>query len=265
VSIVAWLCPECKQQVPLDHYESGGPCSLAVHPDYAAAVLADRAKQADKRWPSVTMGLGCVRSQAIQQDENVAINPLDVNAMLTGSAWHTLMDRGLVGANEVEVSGQLAGMTVSGVIDRVRLLSDGRLVVEDWKHANDFARKHATAVKPEHVVQISLYAELYNQSYGQQPVAGIIWQHYTSSPGLVPRAVELWSIEQCLAHKPYDADWTVGQLLKMADGYDNACFPIKWQDLPLVGETIKFGSSKTGCDYCAVKSACFQAALGAPF
>lgn len=261
--ITAWNCPECKRTVPLDHYESGGACSLVVHPDYTAAVLADRLKQADKPWPSVTMGLGCVRAQAIQRDEDVAIDPLEVNAMLTGTAWHALMD-GRTADHEVVVSGQLGGLAVSGQIDRIRRLADGRLVVEDWKHANDFSRKYATTAKPEHVVQVSLYAELYGQTFGEKPTTGIIWQHYTSSPGLVPRAVELWPVERCLAHRPYESEWTVGELLRMADEYANECAPPKWADLPLVGQSIKFGT-KTACDYCAVRAVCTTAALGAPF
>lgn len=263
MSITAWDCPECHRAVPLDHYQSGGACSLAIHPDYAAAVLADSTKRADKRWPSVTMGLGCTRAAAIQQDEDVAVNPLDVNAMLTGSAWHTLMDRG-TSDNEVEVSGQLGGITVSGTIDRVRKLANGRVVIEDWKHGNCFGRKYAVVAKPEHVVQVSLYAELYAQMFGAKAAAGVIWHHYASSPAMVPLAVELWDVERCLAHHPYDADWTVGQLLRLADDYDNRCVPAKWEDLPLVGATIKFGN-KTGCDYCAVRKACTKAALGAPF
>jgi len=261
--ITAWDCPECHRAAPLDHYESGGACSLAVHPDYVAAVLADSAKRADKAWPTVTMGLGCVRAAAIQQDEDVSINPLDVNAMLTGSAWHAVMDRGAPD-NEVEVSGQLGGMVVTGTIDRVRKLADGRVIIEDWKHGNCFSRKYATAAKPEHVVQVSLYAELYAQMYDIKPSAGVVWYHYTSSPALIPRAVELWNVERCLAHHPYDADWTVGQLLRLADDYDNRCVPAKWQDLPLVGATIKFGN-KTGCEYCSVRAICMTAATGAPF
>jgi len=38
----------------------------------------------------------------------------------------------------------------------------------------------------------------------------------------------------------------------------------KWQEMPMVGQSIKFGT-KTGCDYCAVRSTCWTAEKGAPF
>lgn len=262
--ITGWTCPECKRGVPLDHYESGGACSLVVHPDYTAAVLDDQRSKADKKWPSVTMGLGCPRKAAILKAENVEINPLALNAPLTGTAWHKMVERPTE-HNEVAVSGELGGLAVNGTIDRLRSLADGRLVVEDWKHGNCFSRKYAVSgAKDEHVVQVSLYAELAFQTFGARPSVGVIWYHYTSSPPFVPQAVELWPVEKCLEHKPYAADWAVGQLLKMADDYAHHSHPVKWTDLPLVGQTIKFGS-KSGCDYCEVKPTCLIASGGAPF
>lgn len=261
--ITRWTCPECKREVPLDHYESGGACSLVVHPDYVAAVLADHLSKVDKVWPSVTTGLGCPRKTAILKAEDVAVNPLDLNAMFTGTAWHKAVERPTK-HNEVAVEGMLDGIKVVGTIDRLRSLGDGRLVIEDWKHGNCFGRKYVTEAKPEHIVQVSLYAELAYQSLGVRPSIGVIWYHYTSSPALVPKAAELWDVERCLAHRPYAADWTVGQLLKMADDYVNHSHPVQWTSLPLVGQTIKFGS-KSGCDYCEVKPTCLIASGGAPF
>ena len=259
--ITAWNCPECKRVQPLDHYDSGGPCSLTIHPDFAQAVLDDHLDKADKAWPSVTQGLGCPRKSAILRSADVAVNPLDLNAPLTGTAWHKLV--GQTGAwSELPVKGQIAGLTISGTIDRLRSLADNRVVIEDWKHTNDFSRKYLVDAKPEHVVQISLYAELVRQQLNLSPAAGIIWYHFASSPGLVPKAVELWPVERCLAYHPYDCDWSVGQLFEMVAEYDQQGG--RWQDLPLVGQTIKFGG-KTGCDYCEVRSTCLTAEGGAPF
>lgn len=264
--IAKWKCSVCHSVVELDHFATTN-CGLAVHPDYVTAVLGEQQDNFPGGLVRVSAASSCPRSAAIMATEPVAIDPLASNAMLTGTAWHHLMAE--YGANlknlatvEVEVTGTIDGIAMVGHIDRL-LRYDGRLVICDWKHANDFARKYLKdAAKPEHIVQTSLYAELYAQTFGLRPTRGVNWYHFTSSPPFVPMWYDLWSVDKCLEHKPYGCEYTVGQLLHQAA--DFAAGKTTWQELPLAGESFQF-SGKSACDYCAVFETCKTQATGAPF
>lgn len=267
MAIANWICRGCGGRVVLlDHFATS-PCGESVvHPDMAAAMLADRNEQYVSRAVRVSHGLGCPRRAAIEESEPIAVDPLDANPMLTGTAWHALVEsaapRELA---EVELFGTLAGVKVSGKCDRLRQLTDGTWAVEDWKHVNDFNVKYLRdGPKREHVVQLSLYAELAEQCGRPRPTVGIVWYHSTQSgrDALVPQRTALLPLDEALAHRPYDAEHTVGELLQQAaahfvDGRD-------WRTLPLAGASIKFGA-RTGCDYCGVRGICRQAETGAPF
>lgn len=266
--ITAFNCPGCKRTVPLDHFATTECGVTAVHPDYINALLADRNAQEKRSGVRVTMGLGCPRASAIMDAENVAIDPNELNAMMTGSAWHALMESGCTDTQpahlgaEIEVSGVIAGIPVTGKIDRAIVLPTGELAIQDWKHSNDFVRKYSTEPKSEHIVQVSIYCELYVQQFGMRPTVGMIWQHYTTSPPFIVHKFEPWDLVRCLAHHPYGSELTVQELYQLAatyyvDGND-------WRGMELVGEGIKFGA-KTGCDYCAVRAVCRTAANKAPF
>lgn len=257
--ITAWNCGVCKRIVPLDHFDTT-VCGNSLHPDFAAAILADRELQEDRSGVRVTSGLGCPRSYAIMEGD-VTVDPASMNSMLTGAAFHKLMERGGPDT-EVLVTGTIAGIEISGKIDRVRRLSDDRLAIEDFKHSTCFARKYATAPKPEHIVQCSIYSELYNQQFGVRPTVGVIWQHYTSNPPFVPHQFDLWSLEKCLAHHPYDSTFSVLELYHQSAEHTVGK---PWQEMELSGQSIKFGPSKTGCDYCSVYSICQTQKAGAPF
>lgn len=314
--ITAWLCPQCNRTVPLDHFETSA-CGLSLcHPDFAAAVLADRAAQ-----PAgiirVTQGTGCPRAAAIMESEPVAVNPLEMNAQLTGTAFHALMARSSIGQAEVEVSGVIEGIPLVGHVDSIRrpgqiahcepevTVSEaggsvrtserpshpgGSLVIEDHKHGGDFSRKYAE-LKPEYMVQLSIYGELYTQTFGERPARGIIWRHFTSSPPFVVFDFALWSAERALDHRPYDGDFTVrelyGQMQRFlgercvdCDGSGEVVRYIKlkcetcnstgrvnrtaWRELPLAGNSMRFGS-RSFCEYCSVRHVCMEAASGAPW
>lgn len=280
--ITQFACPFCNRNVPTDHYVVSA-CGEKLHPDYAAAVLADSLSHEKRALPSVTMGLGCVRKQAIMDSENVAINPLSVLTPLRGTAWHKLMEdvarESLLGANgqraiggEIDVVGEVGGVKLTGSIDRVRGLFDGRLVGEDHKTGKDaravfilggksYGKQIEGAGSPmEYKVQLSLYAELYRQVFGVRWDGAIIWWWFNHIASADP--IEIIPVEQCLAHKPYSCDFTVGELLKQAA--DSIGGAVKWQDLPLAGLSIKFGKS-TGCDYCVVRDTCLIEHQSAPF
>lgn len=286
--IVAFNCPVCKHDgVPLDHYEVS-ECGLTIHPDYATMVLHSNDEYYGKGLTTVTAGLGCPRSRAIEYDAPVAVNPLDYNALLIGSAWDVAIQKHApADCVKIRLQGEIAGIPMQGEIDRVRRLGD-QLIIEDHKHANQFqlkwmkielekARKEGTPpVKAEYRIQIRMYAELYAQQFGERPTRGILWNHFSgpssnSSPALFPIAFDLadLTIEQCLAHKPYGGDFTVEELYRQAEGYhaanladgDDAANPFS---LPLAGASMSFGT-KEFCAYCQVQKECMKADRGAAF
>jgi hypothetical protein len=195
----------------------------------------------------------------IEHVEDYAVDPLELNAMLTGTAWHALMERyGDKKTTEVAVCGTLAGVTVRGKADKLSEQS-----VCDHKHVNDAKYIKQDGVKPEHVAQLSIYAELAEQSGNVRPVRGVIWYHTSKSgkDALIPIKTELMPIDEALAHQPYGGAYTVAELYAQADaGFSTG----DWRALPLAGQTQKFGY-KVACDYCAVRSICMTAENGAPF
>lgn len=280
--IKQFACPFCNRNTDLDHYVTTS-CGELLHPDYAAAVVADSLSHEKRKLPSVTMGLGCVRKQAISDNEDVAMNPLAVLTPIRGTAWHKLMEDvakiELAGANgqraiggEIDVVGEIAGIKLTGSIDRVRALPDGRLIGEDHKTGKDqravfilggksYGKQISGSGSPmEYKIQLSLYAELYYQVFGVRWDGAIIWWWFNHLAAADP--IEILPVEQCLVHKPYDCDYTVGELLKQAA--DSISGAVRWQDLPMVGASIKFGKS-VGCDYCAVRDTCMVESQGAPF
>lgn len=289
--IIGWDCPVCGQHAGLDHYLTT-TCGLQIHPDYAQAILDDRATPhyiTDQ--VTVTAGLGCPRSRALEaSDEELYVNPLDYNALLAGRAWDELITKP---ETKLQLKGEIAGITIYGEIDRVRRVpcftcngvggaciacnSTGQsdLLIEDHKHSNNNAQRFlkkeieaGTAVKFEYRIQTSIYAELYRQQEGEQPTRGMIWNHYSgaqskSNSVLIPLLYDLVPLDECLSYCPYGGSYTVLELYEQAASLYTET-PAKWSDLPLVGETMSFGSMSY-CDYCQVRSKCFQQARGAPF
>lgn len=267
--IVGWTCHRCGgRQVPLDHFATTA-CGESIHPDYAAAVLADRSNQYVTKAVRVSHGLGCVRKVGIEEYEDYYADPLDFNAPLTGTAWHSLMEEHAEIA-EVEVKGVIAGIKVNGKIDRLRwvpplLGTERELVIEDWKHSNDFSMRYKKGEAAiEHVVQGSIYGELWRQQTGGRIERGIIWHHGSTSgkEALVPAAYTLLAIEDALKVKPHNGPLTVLELLQQADALFHK--DMKWQQLPLVGDSMMFGA-KSMCSWCAVQPVCMEAHGGAPF
>lgn len=287
MTIAGWACPNCHQRVPLNHYATT-KCGLAIHPAYAAAVLYDDANDPHGKEMSVTDGLGCPRLRAIEnQAEDLYVNPLDYNAMLLGSAWDAVVgmpdDFGdgdiaepedpLLYRAKIQLRGTIAGMKVTGELDNVRRLDD-MLILSDWKHSNNFRAKwikQEGGPSIEYKIQTSIYAELYRQMYDETPTHGEVVYHFSGSGKdvLVPYQYPIMPIEECLAYRPYSGtEYTVEQLYRMAqpiytevpDGRPG----VRWQELPLVGVTMSFGS-KSFCDYCQAKDLCFTAERGAPF
>lgn len=259
MAITAWRCTVCNATVPLDHFATTD-CGLVVPADYAAAVLADEARSESRAGRiGVSDLLSCPRKKLIREMSDVTIDPLDRNAMLTGTAWHALLAAANPADTEIEVGGTIDGITVVGHIDRMHRGST--LLLGDVKHTNDFSRKHITAPKPEHQVQVSLYAELYAQTFSERPAGGVIYYHFTTSPGTVAMRFDLWELDACLDHAPYGGESTVRSILHELHA---ALTDSTWLGVSLAGESMLFGS-KTMCDYCEVKAACWTAAKGAPF
>ena len=267
--IAKWFCPTCQAEVPLDHYATSVCGETTVHPDYAAAIIGDRDGQHVKGAVRVTHGLGCPRRAVLEHVEDFAVNPLDVNAMLTGTAWHAMMEhhgkRSALDTDsdsgcEVSLRGTLAGVEVAGQCDRLR---SG--IVEDHKHINDDKVKYVRkdGVKSEHVAQLSIYAELAEQSGRQRPTRGIVWYH-TSKAGkdaLIPIHTELMPVDEVLEFKPHGGEYTVAELYQQADeGFRTG----DWRAMPLAGKSMSFGPHSM-CNYCTVREICMEAEKGAPF
>lgn len=267
--ITRWICVKCRAIVPLDHFATTA-CGLVVHPDYAELVLRADDDYYGAGLVTATGGLGCVRSRAIEQDEEVAVNPLDYNALVLGNAWDAALQAHAPEEHaKVRVAGTIDGIRVEGEIDRVRRVGDG-LYIEDHKHSNNFQYKYVVeeGVRVEYAIQTSVYGELYQQTFGERPAGGIIWYHFSggntpNKPPLVPKVYPLMTLEACLDHRPYDGDYTVRELYHQAAEYYQTKSVAAF-DLPLAGESMRFGT-KSYCDYCQVRETCFTAAKGAPF
>jgi hypothetical protein len=254
--IVGFYCQKHRANVPLNHFDE---CN-AVHPDYAAAILADSQKMRGEG-VHVTSALGCPRRAAIERTASVYAEPLGYNAVLGGTAWHALMQRFSSHPEhcEVEVKGVVAGTVIVGTVDRLHPPDS----ISDWKTTSEFAEKwlmkpkaEGGGAKAEHIAQLSLYAELVEQSLGWRPEFGTVW--YRTHKKMMPFTEKLWDLETVLAFHPLNGDYSVADLLGQLTS------PMKWEDLPLVGETQKYGN-KTACDYCGVRDACYTQARGAPF
>lgn len=261
--ITKWYCQTCKAEVPIDHYATSVCGETLVHPDYAAAIIGDRDSQHIKGAVRVTHGLGCPRRAVIEHVEDYAVDPLEMNAMLTGTAWHAMMERfGDEQGCEVSVGGNLAGVSVAGRADRIRDMQGG-VAVEDHKHVNDPKYVKKDGVKPEHVAQLSIYAELAEQSGRNRPTRGIIW-HHTSKSGadaLIPIKVELMPVNDVLEFRPHQGDYTVAELYQQAD---DGFRTLNWRAMPMAGASMSLGAH-TMCNYCSVRGICKTAETGAPF
>lgn len=298
MTIAGWACPYCNnKQAPLDHYATTD-CGLKLHPAFAAAVLYDEANDPHGEAMSVTDGLGCPRLRAIENQADVYVDPLAYNAMMGGRAWDLVVGRpdttnyrvdksGLIQFwTKVQVKGTIAGMEVTGEIDNVRRLKD-KLILSDWKHSNNLRAYWISrdgGPSAEYKIQTSIYAELYRQMYNEMPTHGEVVYHFSgsggpyaggelkskfSSPALMPFQYAIWPIEECLAYKPYGGQYTVRELYEMAQTVygpvpERQLAAKDWRELPLVGQTMSFGS-KEYCDYCQARDLCFTQARGAPF
>lgn len=264
--IIAWDCPHCKRTVPLDHYATS-TCGLKLPADYATAILRDNDDRYITDEVTVTSGIGCPRSRALEHSGDAIVNPHRYNALLIGRAWDQLLEKHAPeGTAKLQVEGYIEGIHIYGEIDKVIHLDD-KFIIIDHKHGNNFAQKWAAkeGVKPEHRVQTSIYAELYAQQHGDRPSHGLIFNHYSGASGdpFTPYLYDLMTVEQALAHKPYGSTYTVLDLYRQtAQLYGTD--PITWEQLPLVGTTMTFGS-KSYCDYCAVQKQCLEQSTGAPF
>jgi len=255
--IIGWFCKACRANVPLSHFEDG--CNH-VHPDYAAAVLADSLKErADG--VHVTGVLGCPRRAAMEVSAEVYIDPLTCNAILSGTAWHSLMQSASNRPDlcEVDVSGTVGGVLLTGRVDRLHPPT----AISDWKRTSEWAekwlrqpREAGGGMKAEHLAQLSIYGELVHQSLGWRPTHGIVW--YSMHKSMVYFAEQLWPVEQVLGFHPLGGEFSVAELIQQAaSGAD-------WRELPLAGESQSYGQ-KSACDYCAMREPCWAQAKGAPF
>lgn len=273
--IAGWACPYCSnKRAPLSHYAET-ECGLKIHPAFAAAILYDDATDPHGKEMSVTDGLGCPRLRAIEnQSAELFVNPLDYNAMLLGHAWDAVvgvqyMSPALSPTFEAKVKlrGTIAGMKLTGELDNIRRLGD-RLIVSDWKHSNNFRGKwikQEGGPSMEYKIQTSIYAELYDQMFGERPDTGEVVYHFSGAGKdvLLPYQYDILPLEECLAYKPYNGQRTVLEIYQLAQQVYGEGARL-WTDVPTVGMEMSFGT-KDFCSYCQAKDLCFTAAQGSPF
>jgi hypothetical protein len=242
-----------------------------VHPDFASAVL--ESERGHYRFGRKAIGVtdlvsGCPRASALKHEVEYAVNPVNLNAPLTGTAWHRLMENAAHYANplagdyvEVEVAGKIDGIEVITAVDRLR---KDRGLIEDWKHRNDYASKYdkRDGPKPEHIAQLSLGAELVEQTFKWRPTRATVWAHYTSGVGLYPMPVTLLPLSGVLEFRPWKGSASVRDHLAAMESWRTG--QAQWSDLPLFGENQTIGD-KTACDYCPVFTICKEQARGAAF
>jgi hypothetical protein len=258
--ITGWYCNKCRARVPLDHWADGA-CD-AVHADFAAAVLVDSHRDRGAG-VHVTGVIGCPRKSAMEATAEVYIDPLTCNSILGGTAWHGLMAAsGEPGLCEVEVRGAVAGVQLVGRVDRLH----PPLAISDWKVTSEWAEKwlnkpkdEGGGMKGEHLAQLSLYAELVEQSLGWRPVTGTVW--YRTHKAMVRFTEVLWPLDEVLDFHPLGGEYSVAELIaQAAAGIEHG----HWRDLPLAGESMAYGQ-KSACDYCSMREPCWTQAKSAPF
>lgn len=254
--IIGFYCQKCRANVPLTHFDQ---CD-AVHPDFAAAVVRD--SQRDRvAGIHVTSVLSCPRKAAMEQVADVHVDPLAYNAMLGGTAWHSLMEIASSKPElcEVDVTGTVGGAVLVGRVDRLHPPT----AISDWKTTSEWAEKWLSkpkaeggGMKAEHLAQLSLYGELVEQTLGWRPEHGVVW--YRTQKTILHFAEPLWSLDKVLDFHPLGGDFSVNELIQQASSGPG------WSELPVAGESMKYGA-KTACDYCAMREPCWQQSKGAPF
>jgi hypothetical protein len=233
--------------VPLDHFATSRCGATVCHPDFAAAILRDRARQV-QGVVRVTHGLDCVRMAAIEQAVEFAADPLTYMSAMSGQAWDALLAAEAGAAGQVEVTGEIDGVRVVGHIDRIA--ADA---IEDHKRVGFLPKDKQP--DDEYVAQLSVYGHFKSRRLGR------LW--YATHFDLLPVEFDLWPIEQVLEFKPRGGELTVRENYHLADDYFAG--RIGWQQLPLTGQRMTFKSGKSLCDYCSVRSDCTVAAMGVSF
>ena len=257
--IVGWSCSVCRNdKAPLDHYAKT-VCGESIPADYVGAILRGRDDRYSKGEVTVTQGLSCPRRMAIEASEPTYPDPLSFNAMETGTAFHSHMEAGSVDpANtEVVVGGTVGGIALRGKVDR--LLPPDTIL--DWKAKADTSRSKIKGAEPEHVAQLSIYAELVQQTQGWRPTKGVIAYHFHSAPAFIMAKVTIMAVGEALSLKPHGGDYSAAELYHQASEY-YAGKP--WADLPMAGKSMSFGRN-SACDYCSVRDLCWIKEGGAPF
>lgn len=148
---------------------------------------------------------------------------------------------------ETVVRGTIEGVKVIG---RVDCLVPSRKLIRDWKGKDD-AEKAKKYGHDDYIAQLSLYAELTEQTLGWRPERAILDFHDHKS--LAPVEVPLWDLATVLDYHPKRGDKTVRDLMFGAAMIRRG--EAKWSDMPMSGESMQMGGG-TLCNWCDHRSAC---------
>jgi len=200
----------------------------------------------------VTELLGCIRERAILKYLPVHVDPLGYLKAEMGTAVHNHLN----GDTALRFHGVLGGLETSGELDTYE-----ENVIADYKTSKPPWKDEAY---PEHVIQVSLYAELAWQNSRKFTRYVIYYLGGTS-----PKAVEGDILPQgaCLNHQVDETGRTVKDNIELVKWFDSR--RIKHQDMVSMGEiindtlpcsceSIHFGKDLKCDKYCAVRDVCLE-------
>lgn len=242
---------------------------MVCDPDYAEAILWSEQKhhRFGRRVVGLTDLIGCPRQAAMKGSRDHALDPLTVGALMMGTAWHYLLEDATLGKDsafhtECIVMGLIDGVPVEGQIDR---LYKDRGLISDWKTKSDFSFGKAgeePEVRDDHLAQLVIGAELCEQTLGWKPTRGLIREQFFVKGQRSVAVDPLPSLDSVLNATVLSGQATLRDKLHWLDRWVKG--EVKWEDMPLHGESEKFGA-KTRCDYCVMRNTCWTQAKGAGF
>lgn len=281
--IVGLRCPRCMVDVPWAECETHFlRCETWPLP-LVRAFMHEMTSDERHATPQVTttMMTACPLKAAWAQKAQVYVDPQVMLPSMIGRWAHERI--GFLGSGPrviTEVSdpefctvhAEVRGVPYSGMIDAVEFPpvetssetsaetspETRGVILHDWKFKTAFADRYVTAQVPdEHLIQAALNAEAYRQTHGQEVsryVFSVIpWSRVQQQVVCISGG----TLEHALSLRPFDGDLSAGEILEKAwlatrdpEGFLTSDGVIRW------GRSMKFGKTKTGCDYCVYVDIC---------
>jgi CRISPR/Cas system-associated exonuclease Cas4 (RecB family) len=204
---------------------------------------------------SVTMVQGSIREAILKKEIDYRVDPVTHMSMELGTAMH-----GVLGYKDFPASGRaprmygkIHGLSISGEPD---LMNDH--TIGDYKFTGGLFRiKHADI---KHKVQVSLYAELAKQMFGQKIDTGVLY-YGGFGQRMLTFKFPIMSVDECLVSS-VDRERTLATNFDLARRYEYG--DLKVEDIPCGCKDTFFGPVCKAERYCDVSREC-RALDGVPF